>query len=252
MGWVMRSIIGPLAGYRRRANENLARIWPELPVVRRNEIAKGALDNTGRSLIENYSAAEFQVRAAGFKIIGPGLEALEHAAQEQRPVILVSGHFGNYEAARAALVARGFVIGGLYRPMRNPYFNTHYIRTMQAFGGPVFPQGRGGTTGFVRHLRAGGLLVLLFDQRSTGKRIDFLGQPAETALSASELALRYDAHLIPFYATRQSDGLSFEITLDAPIAHSNALEMTTTLTRSLEARIIAHPNQWFWVHRRWK
>lgn len=252
MGWLMRQVIGPLAGYGRRARENLALIWPDMPEARRRKIAAGALDNAGRSLIENYSTAEFTARAAGFPISGPGLAALEAANAEGRPVILVSGHFGNYEAARAALVARGFVIGGLYRPMHNPYFNAHYIRTMEAFGGPVFPQGRTGTTGFVRHLKAGGLLVLLFDQNARGARIDFLGHPAQTALSAAELALRYGADLIAFYGTRQPDGLGFTVALEAPIPHSDALEMTKALTRSLEARVQHNPEQWFWIHRRWK
>lgn len=252
MGWVMRRLVGPLTDFRARALANLAMVWPEMPAARRREIALGALDNAGRTLIENYSTREFTARAKDFAICGPGLDALEKCAAEGRPVLLVSGHLGNYEAARAALVARGHVVGGLYRAMRNPYFNAHYVRTMEAFGGPVFPQGRAGTTGFVRHLKAGGLLVLLFDQNALGPRIDFLGHPAQTALSAAELALRYGADLIPFYGIRRPDGISFDVVLEAPVAPTTPLEMTTALTRSLEARIIATPEQWFWLHRRWK
>jgi Kdo2-lipid IVA lauroyltransferase/acyltransferase len=251
MGWLMRLVVGPVAGYRQRADENLALIWPKMALKQRNSIAAKALDNAGRTLMENYSTAEFTARQSQIIPTGAGLAALEKAASENRPVILVSGHFGNYEAARACLVARGYTIGGLYRPMSNPYFNAHYIRTMEAFGGPVFPQGRAGTAGFVRHLKAGGLLVLLFDQRASGSRIDFLGHPAHTALSAAELALRYNADLIPFYATRQPDGMNFSVELEAPIAKASALEMTEALSRSLEARVQAHPEQWFWVHRRW-
>lgn len=252
MGRLMRHVVGPLTGYRARALENLAMIWPEMPAARRHQIAAGVLDNAGRALIENYSTRDFTTRAARFPITGPGLAAFETATAEGRPAILVSGHFGNYEAARAALVARGFTIGGLYRPMHNPYFNAHYVRTMEAFGGPVFPQGRAGTAGFVRHLKSGGLLVLLFDQNAPGAQIPFMGHSAQTALSAAELALRYGADLIPFYGIRRPDGLSFDVVLEAPIPPSTALEMTTALTRSLEARIKDHPEQWFWVHRRWK
>ncbi len=251
MGRILQGFLGKLAGYRRRADENLALIWPQLPLIDRCMIASQALDNAGRTVMENYSTAEFTARQANIAPTGAGLDALEDAARHGRPVILVSGHFGNYEAARACLVARGFTIGGLYRPMRNPYFNAHYIRTMEAFGGPVFPQGRAGTAGFVKHLKSGGLLVLLFDQRAPGAMIDFLGRPAQTALSAAELALRYNADLIPFYATRRTDGLSFDVELEAPIAHTDALEMTKALTHSLEERVRAHPEQWFWVHRRW-
>jgi KDO2-lipid IV(A) lauroyltransferase len=253
VGWLMRRVIGPLAGYSARAKENLELIWPDRPVAERQAIADAALDNAGRTLIENYSTRAFTSRAARIEPEGPGFAALVAAHREKRPVILVSGHFGNYEAARAALVARGFHIGGLYRNLSNRYFNAHYVRTMQAFGGPVFPQGRAGTAGFVRHLKDGGQLVLLFDQDvPSGAVLPFLGHPARTALSAAELALRLKADLIPFFATRQPDGLTFQVTLDAPIPHSEPETMMLAVTQALEARVLAHPGQWFWIHRRWK
>jgi KDO2-lipid IV(A) lauroyltransferase len=166
---------------------------------------------------------------------------------------MVTGHFGNYEATRAALVARGMNIGGLYRDMSNPYFNAHYVKTMEAFGGPVFPKGRRGTAGFVRHLKEGGQLVLLFDQHvAAAPVLEFMGHPAHTAVSAAELALRYDALLIPFYGIRQPDGLSFDCVVEAPVPHSEPDRMTQALNDSLTARARAHPEQWFWVHRRWR
>jgi Kdo2-lipid IVA lauroyltransferase/acyltransferase len=252
-GWLMRRVIGPFAGYRNRALTNLAATLPDLSLPERTRIADGALDNAGRTLIENYSHVEFARRRQTEALHGPGLDALEAARAAGRPAILVSGHFGNYEAVRAALVARGFDVGGLYRNMRNRYFNAHYVRTMEAFGGPVFPQGRAGTAGFVRHLKSGGLLVLLFDQHVPGgDEIPFLGRRAATAVSAAELALRYDALLIPFFATRQPDGLSFDLALDPPIPASDAVTMTRAMTAALEARVRVNPEQWFWIHDRWK
>ncbi len=252
-GWLVRRVVGPLAGYRARALENLALVWPDRPLAERAAIADAALDNAGRTLIENYSTRAFQARAATIEPEGPGYAALIAARDAGRPVILVSGHFGNYEAARAALVARGFQIGGLYRNLSNRYFNAHYVKTMEAFGGPVFPQGRAGTAGFVRHLKAGGQLVLLFDQDVPGApALDFLGQPARTALSAAELSLRLGADLVPFFAIRQPDGLSFRVELDAPVPHGEPEAMMRGVTRALEERVRAHPGQWFWIHRRWK
>ena len=253
IGWLMRRVIGPLAGYRARALENLALIWPEMPLAERKAIAAASLDNAGRTLIENYSTRAFTARAKAIEPEGPGYGALIAARNDKRPVILVSGHFGNYEAARATLVARGFDIGGLYRNLSNRYFNAHYVKTMEAFGGPVFPQGRAGTAGFVRHLKEGGQLVLLFDQDVPGAPVlPFLGHPARTATSAADLALRLKAELIPFFATRKPDGLGFTVDLDAPIPHTDAETMTLAISRALEARVNAHPGQWFWIHRRWK
>jgi KDO2-lipid IV(A) lauroyltransferase len=96
-------------------------------------------------------------------------------------------------------------------------------------------------------------MVLLFDLNVVdGEMIDFLGRPAATATSAAELARRYGAEVIPFYAVRQPDGLSFQIELEAPIPHGDPLTMTRALNESLAARVRANPGQWFWIHRRWK
>ncbi len=253
MGWILSRIIGPAAGFLRRAESHVAMIFPHLPHAEHRRIARGSLDNAGRTLIENYSTGRLLARQRGAEITGDGLAAMETAAAAGRPVILVTGHFGNYEALRAALVGRGHDVGGLYRDMSNPYFNAHYVRTMQAFGGPVFAQGRKGTAGFVRHLKAGGQLVLLFDQHvQRAPILDFLGHPARTAVSAAELALRYDALLIPFYGIRRADGLGFDCVMEAPVPHSDPETMTQAMNDSISARIRAHPEQWLWVARRWR
>jgi KDO2-lipid IV(A) lauroyltransferase len=94
--------------------------------------------------------------------------------------------------------------------------------------------------------------VLLFDIYARGARLPFLGQNAKTSLSSAELALRYNALIIPFFGIRQPDGLSFKIELDAPIPHTKPSEMVIAMNQALEARIKDHPHQWFWFHRRFK
>ena len=253
LGWIMARVIGPAAGFLRRAEGHVAFALPHLPHAEQRRIARASLDNAGRTLIENYSTRELLARQKGAGISGDGLAQLEAAVDRGQPVILVTGHFGNYEAVRAALLGRGHDVGGLYRDMSNPYFNAHYVRTMYDLGGPVFAQGRKGTAGFVRHLKGGGQLVLLFDQHVFDAPVlDFLGHPAHTAISAAELALRFDALLIPFYGIRGPDGLSFDCVLEEPIPHSDPLTMTQAMNDSIGARIRAHPGQWLWVARRWR
>ncbi len=253
MGTLVRRVIGPVAGYRKRALANLAMIYPDMPKEERRRIADGVLDNVGRTLIENYSGKEFAAQLSGTTITGAGLEALKQAQDAGRPVLFVTGHFGNFEAPRQVLTAMGYSIGGLYRPMRNPYFNDHYARTMTDMSGPVFAQGRRGTAGFAKHLRGGGLGTLLFDVAvRNGVAIPFLGKPAYTATSAADIALRLDAVMIPYFGIRQDDGLSFDVVLEEPIESTNAVDMTSELTHRLERHVATHPEQWFWVHRRWK
>ena len=253
MGAVTRRLVSPLAGYQRRALDNLSYIFPEMPAAERRRIAHAVSDNIGRTLIENYSTTDFLKRTLGSRIEGPGLEYLKKARREGRPVVLVTGHFGNYEAPRATLTQMGFIIGGLYRPMNNAFFNEHYVGTMERIGGPVFPRGRKGLAGLVKHVRGGGFAVLLIDQfMYEGEPLDFMGKPAPTALSAAEMALKYDALLVPFYGIRNPDGLSFTIAIEAPVAPSDPASMTQKLNDSLAAQVRARPEQWLWVHRRWK
>ncbi len=253
MGAVLRRGIGPLVGYRRRAEANLAIIYPAMTASRRREIADGVCDNFGRTLIENYSWREFGERLANVVPTGDGLAAIAQAKAERRPVIFVTGHFGNHEAPRQVLSRMGYDIGGLYRPMTNAYFNDHYAKTMTVWGGPVFAQGKRGTIGFARHLKSGGMGTLLFDvAASAGVPINFLGRPANTATSAADLARKFDALVVPYFGKRMADGFGFEVTVDAPITPASPPDMMQEMSDRLGAMVSASPEQWFWVHRRWK
>lgn len=252
-GWFTARVIAPVAGYRARVRENLALVLPDLPraEVRRMEIA--VPDNVGRSLIEIYSGPEFVARAAAEPLQGPGVAALEQARADKRPVLLITGHFGNYDAVRGGLIARGFPVGGLYKPMKNGYFNDHYVRAISRIGTPLFPRGKRGLGEMVKFLRGGGMVGMVIDQHmGQGARLTFMGVDAMTALSAAEMAIKYDALLVPTYAVRRPDGLSFDILVENPVPHTDAVTMTQALNDSLEALVRQHPEQWFWIHRRWK
>ena len=252
-GWVMRRLIAPLAGYDRRVRRNLALIWPDLPGSRVEEITRAVCDNAGRTLAELYSAKEFKAFVADAPVRGVGLDAILAAQEAGRGVILVSGHFGNHDIARAVLAAKGKPSAALYRPQSNPYFDKHFSATIRAISEPLFARGRRGLADLVKHLKAGGMVGLLIDQHfGTGAPLDFMGHRAMTSLSAAEMALKYDCLLVPVYGIRQPDGLHFELVVEAPIPHSDATTMTQALNDSLAAQVTAHPEQWFWVHRRWK
>ncbi|MEL6682153.1 MAG: lauroyl acyltransferase [Pseudomonadota bacterium] len=252
MGTAMRRTIGPLAGYRKRAEANLALIYPDWSDQKRRDIADACCDNFGRTLIENYSWQEFGQRLAHVQPAGSGLPRVIEAAKIGRPIIFVTAHFGNHEAPRHVLTRMGYVIGGLYRPMQNPYFNAHYAKTMTSWGGPVFEQGRRGTMGFARHLKSGGMGTLLFDVSAKGITLPFLGHPARTATSAADIARKLDALVVPYFGVRQPDGTSFEVEVQEPVPHSEPAGMMANMTERLEAMIARYPEQWFWVHRRWK
>ena len=137
--------------------------------------------------------------------------------------------------------------------MNNAYFNDHYVAAISKIGEPVFPRGRKGLTGVLKFLRSGGMMGIATDQYvQNGADLTFFGKLAPTAVSAAELAIKYDALILPIYGIRQPDGLSFEIRVEAPIPHTDPKTMTQALNDSLEAQVREHMGQWFWLHRRWK
>jgi Kdo2-lipid IVA lauroyltransferase/acyltransferase len=252
MGRLLR-MLGGVTGYRARADAQLAWIFPEMSKAERRRITGAVLDNFGRTAIENYSGADQLARARRWEPHGPGLAACEAARMAGRPILFVSGHFGNHQAIRAAMNLRGYAIGGLWRPFNNRYSNAHYIASIEAVGGRAFARDRRGLAEFVKNLREGGHGAILLDQHvSTGAMLDFLGQAAPTSLSAAEMALKYDALLVPIYGERLQDGIDFDIRIEAPIPPSDPVTMTQAINDSLSARVRARPEQWLWIHRRWK
>lgn len=252
-GWMAARLVSPLAGYGRRVQANLRHVCPELSEAEVAQLVRAVPDNLGRSLIEIYSGPEFAARARTMPMTGAGVPALAQAHEEGRPVLLATGHFGNYDAPRAALLGRGYRVGGLYSEMRNSRFHAHYLRAISAIGTPLFPRTRRGMAQMVRFLRAGGMVGIVADQHVQGAPyLDFFGKPARTALSAAELALRHKALLVPIYGIRQPDGLSFQIIAEAPVPHGDPVAMTQALNDSLEAHVRRHMAQWLWIHRRWK
>lgn len=252
MGRLVR-LLSPVVGFERRIRDNLALTCPDLTEGAVDQICDEVADNAGRTLAELYSGTPFLRRATAAPIGGPGLAALEQAQAEGRPVVLVTGHFGNYDAARAGLIAKGFAMGALYRRMANPYFNTHYVRAIEGNGKPMFEQGKRGMVEMVRHLKKGGNIAIVADLHAHGgKEIDFFGKPAVTSTVPAELALKYGAALIPVYGIRKENGLDFEILLNPEIPASDPITMTRAICDDLESVIRQHMGQWFWIHRRWK
>lgn len=253
MGWLSARVVGPIAGYDKRVRDNLNTVFPDLSKDEVEKIVREVLDNFGRTLIEIYSGEEFTRRARNAPVTGPGLPDLERALEKGQPIILVGAHFGNYEAARAKLISLGCNMGALYRPLRNVYFNEHYVRSMRFIGGKLFKQSRQGLKEMLLHLKSGGTVAVLTDLHSSdGVPMDFLGKPARTTLNIAEIARKHGAVMVPFYGRRADNGLDFEIILSGAIPKKGPRLMMLALTRDIEERIKSDVGQWFWVHRRWK
>jgi KDO2-lipid IV(A) lauroyltransferase len=207
----------------------------------------------GQTLFEIYHCAEFQTRWDSFRVSGPGLLALEEARAAGKGAVVVSGHFGQWEAVRAVLKSRGMETGAVYRPQTNRHYQRRLLAGIEAGGRPILETGRLGTKALVRHLREGGFMAILLDEKyAEGVRIPFLGRPALTSLAAAQLALKYDLPMVPAYGIRGADGSSFDVVFEDAIAHTDPHTMTRAFNDSLSARIYSNPDQWYWLLDRWK
>lgn len=253
-GWLGRRIVLGAPKFRRRVEANLAYVMPDLDAAARARIAGEVGESFGRTFVEIFSMAEFRARRPWGAPQGPGLAAALEAQAEGRPVLLVTGHFGQWEAGRAAAAeALGREVAGVYRPLNNPYLDAPYVRELELGGRPMFPKGPAGLRGLLGHLARGGAVAMLVDQYDRrAPLLDFLGRPAPSLTLAADLALRTRAVLIPGYGVRSPDGLHMQVTLEAPIPHTTAAAMTQALNDSLAAQVRAHPGQYFWLHRRWR
>lgn len=248
VGFVMRWF--PPA--RLRFDREVLKVFPKMTRNQRAALGREMGRNMGRTLFEILHSADFQSRPERFHVSGPGLEALEQAHAAGKGAIIVSGHFGQWDAVRAVLKAKGMETGAVYRRQRNRFYQRGFLAGVEQGGRPVIATGRTGTMQLVRHIRNGGFLAILLDEKyAEGVALPFLGLPAMTSTAAAALALKYDLPMVPAYGTRRPEGSDFDVEFEAPIPHSDALTMTAAFNDSLSARILNDPGQWYWLLRRW-
>lgn len=239
-----RGFVALHQGYRRRIADNLARVFPELTARERAALAGQAAAQMGAALLEHMDmarlVAEVPVAVEGEAHLPPAGGAL-----------FVSGHLGQWEAIRIALLRREMRCGFFYRPQNNGFYDRHWRADLAAAGTPVIPKGGPGKEIMATHLRAGGRLLMLSDQAIRGApRLDFMGHPAHTGLTAAQMALDYGLPLIPAFGLRDADGL--RAVFGAPIPHAMPEAMMQAANDALAAQIRAHPAQYMWSHRRWR
>jgi len=250
---VFASVFAPLMGWPKRIGRHLAFAIPEIPATQHRKIARQTCRNLAATLFEIFTPAYTRSLAKQAQITGPGADAITAAITDKSPVILVSGHFGNYDIIRSKMIANGVDLGGLYRPLNNEWLNQTYVQAISQTGTPLFPRDKAGFTNMLKHIKGGGSVALLIDQHmDKGLPVTFFGKTAYTSGSAAQLALKHNRPLIPIYAIRQSNGRDFTIWVDSPVIPSDPTTMTQELNDSLERVVRENIDQWAWPHKRWK
>ncbi|WP_085306522.1 lysophospholipid acyltransferase family protein [Planktotalea arctica] len=252
LGATFKTVMRWFPPARNRFDREAKRVFPNMKRGARAKLGQDMGWHMGRTLFEIYHDAEFQTQHHKFKASGPGLVAMKEAQAAGKGVVIVSGHFGQWEAVRAVIKMHGLESGAVYRRHKNRHYERRIRAGIEAGGKPILATGHVGTRALVRHLRGGGIISILLDEKySEGVRIPFLGHDALTSLSAAQLALKYDLLMIPAFGTRIEDGNAFRVEFEAPIPHTDSITMTHVFNNSLSARIMANPEQWYWMLRRW-
>ncbi|MEM8869988.1 MAG: lysophospholipid acyltransferase family protein [Pseudomonadota bacterium] len=253
LGWIGRRLVFNTPSLRKRIDDNLRLVFPELTASERVRLTGATASKTARNMFDMLDNERLLALKDKMQIAPmPGWTALKAAQSKGQGTILIGGHYGRFDAVRAALLHRGIEVGAVYRPQNNPHHNAELVHHFEKVGGPMVPRGRAGMRKLIKHLRSGGVMAILIDQKTgLGVSLDFMGHPAMTSTDIADLALRYDLPLIPAYALRTDDGTHFRIELEAPIPPSDPETMTQEVNDSLARRIRQDPTEWYWLHRRW-
>jgi KDO2-lipid IV(A) lauroyltransferase len=244
-------------GHRRLATENI-RLGLGLGQAAAERTARACFENIGRTLAE-FAIAGSRPGEVLARMELEGVEHLRAALEQGRGVLLVSGHCGNWELL-GARVAREVPLTNLARAMANPLVDAA-VAARRVAAGVRTVDARNAAREVLRTLRRGEAVGVLLDQsalRSERVFVPFLGRPAATNVGLAMLALKSGAPVLPAFSARGADG-RHRAWIGAPIppAAAGGREermgvMTARYTAAIEGQVRRHPDQWFWVHNRWK
>jgi KDO2-lipid IV(A) lauroyltransferase len=176
------------------------------------------------------------------------------------PLVLLTGHFGNWELAGYLFGVFGFPPNSVARALDNPFLDAFLRSFRERTGQRMIPK-KGGYDQMLAVLGAGGVLSFLADQDAgqRGLYVEFFGRPASTHKAIALLALEHRAPVVVGYARRVGPGFRYEVGCDAIIepdewtgTADDVRLLTQRFTTALETIIRRDPDQYLWLHRRWK
>ena len=251
-GQLCELILPRVGKFYERVDANLRFVYPNMSDHERKEFIKENSKMIGKSFIELMFNREFHKRCSKIKYKKNQLAPLIKANNIGRPIIVISGHIGSWEAVRAILRRHGLTSGAIYQRNRNIFYEQLHLSAIKEGGEPIVEVGTSGTRKMISLIKSGGVMALMIDQAvKEGKYFQFLGRPAKTSTSIAEIALKYQAMLIPAYGIRRDDD-KIEVSFEKPIELKTPFYITQKMNSSLEKRVKANPTQWYWPHRRWK
>lgn len=245
---------------RRVGERNLQIALPDFPQSQREQLLRGCFANLGR-LLGVFS--HFADRPEKLKTVidCEGLEHLEAAEKSGRGTILFTGHIGAWELSSFALSLFGHPLSFLVRRIDNPKIEALIDHTRTRLGNRTIGK-RSAAREMLRVLEGTGTIGILVDLNTLDREgifVDFFGVPASTTFALAKVVLRTGANVLPVFAPWDESRKRFVLKVDEPLRFEStgddtedARKLTQLFTNVVETYVRHYPDQWLWIHRRWK
>jgi KDO2-lipid IV(A) lauroyltransferase len=240
---------------------NLALAFPEKTEGERARILRGEFASLGRQLAEVCHFPKYTRENVEQVVVYDGLENYEQAHARGKGVLFLTAHFGGWELSAFTHSLHGHWMHVVSRAMDNVYLD-RLIRQYRTMHGNQTVDKNDFVRGLLAAMKAGEVVGILMDTNMTppqGIFVDFFGIPACTASGLARIALRTDAPVVPTFTIWDADWGKYRLRFDPAVelARTGDLEgdikaNTQRFTSIIEEYVRKYPEQWLWVHRRWK
>jgi Kdo2-lipid IVA lauroyltransferase/acyltransferase len=255
--------VGPWTKYHRIGRENLAMAFPEKPEAEREAILMGVWENLGRTAAE-YAHLDrlwdydWQNPNQG-RVVSDHAEAFNKLRDDGKPGLIFAAHLGNWELPALLTAMYGFKGAVFYRAPNNARLAAEVQRIREGLMGQLIPSGIEGSLLARSILEDGGHVGMLVDQHSrTGTPVTFFGHECLASPLLARLARLYECPIVGVRVVRLPEH-RFRIEAAGPIdpprdAKGRIDEQATmqVITSIIEGWVREHPEQWLWLHRRWR
>ena len=261
LGEIIGKYFGPLFRKRTIAKKNILIAFPNFNEKSINEMIDRMWKNIGRIFGEYIHINKFSIiDNSKKKIVFTNRNDVEILKKNNKPIVFFSGHFANFELMAKCLQELGFNIGAIYRPLNNIFLNPIMEFIRKKYICPIqIEKGSNGTKKLIKHISTNSPLALMIDQRlSSSIRVPFFNQPATTTTTPAQLAIKYDALLVPVFLKRL-EKTNFEFFIEEPLIinrtndyDKDIFNITQSMNKKIEEFIKRDPAHWLWSHDRWK
>ncbi|MBN1895473.1 lysophospholipid acyltransferase family protein [bacterium] len=255
-GWILFHVLK----IRRRVTlDNIAWAFPDRSEKARREIALGAYRNMCRTAFEFILFPQMKLEHLISRSSFRGKELLDEALAEGRGAVLLTGHFGNWEWFGGYLSRMGYPVSFLVKEQHNKATDRIMNRIRAQSGAEIIYLGMA-VREVLRALRRNRFVAIVGDQDAGpgGIMVDFFGRPTSTAQGAALFSLKTGAPVLFGYGIRTRNGRHaffgerLKIGRETGTGPEAVRPLLQAYSARLESAIRAHPEQWFWMHRRWK